>query len=45
MKNEQEIKERIQWLVTAIDEEENDNKIMQAKLWYAIDMLKWVLNG
>lgn len=43
MKTQDEIKERIAWLNKAIDYEENQNDIMQAKLYSQLDTLLWVL--
>lgn len=42
MKTEQEIRERLNWLIKALDDEENQNEIQQAKLWSQIDFIKWL---
>lgn len=42
MKTENEIRERLNWLIKALDDEENKNEIQQAKLWAQIDFIKWM---
>jgi hypothetical protein len=43
MRTEEEIKERLQWLLQALDDEENQHEITQAKLWSQIDFIKWLV--
>ena len=43
MRSEDEIKSRLQWLIVALDESENQSEIMQFKLYAQIDFIKWVL--
>ena len=43
MKSEDEIKSRLQWLIAALDEFDNQSEIMQVKLYAQIDFIKWVL--
>ena len=43
MRSEDEIKSRLQWLITALDEPENQSEIMQVKLYAQIDFIKWLL--
>lgn len=47
MKTENEIKERLKWLIQALDDPENQCEKMQIKLWTQIDFIKWlgVQNG
>ena len=47
MKTEQEIKERLQWLIKALDEPENQLDNIQTRLWAQIDFIRWleVKNG
>ena len=47
MKTEQEIRERLNWLIEAVDEDENQNDKAQCKLWAQIDFIRWlgVQNG
>ena len=42
MKTENEIRERLNWLLKALDDEENQNEMQQAKLWAMIDFIKWL---
>ena len=42
MKTENEIRERLNWLIKALDDEENQSEIQQAKLWAMIDFIKWL---
>lgn len=42
MRTEKEIKEKLQWLLKAIDDEENQSDLMQVKLWAQIDFIKWL---
>lgn len=42
MKNPEEIKERLQWLLKAVDEPENQNLTQQVKLYAQIDFIKWL---
>ena len=44
MRTEQEIKDRLKWLLKAVDDEENQNEITQSQLWQQIDFIKWLLN-
>lgn len=43
MRTEDEIKSRLQWLIAALDEAENQSEIMQVKLYAQIDFIKWLL--
>lgn len=43
MRSEDEIRERLQWLIAVLDESENQSEIMQVKLYAQIDFIKWVL--
>ena len=43
MRSEDEIKSRLQWLISALDELENQSEIMQVKLYAQIDLIKWIL--
>ena len=43
MRSEDEIKSRLQWLIAALDESENQSNIMQVKLYAQIDFIKWLL--
>lgn len=42
MKTENEIRERLNWLLKALDDEENQNEIQQIKIWTQIDFIKWL---
>ena len=44
MRTEQEIKDRLQWLLKAVDDEENQNEIVHAQLWQQVDFIRWLLN-
>ena len=44
MRTQEEIKSRLQWLLKAVDDEENQNEITQAQLWQQIDFIKWLVN-
>lgn len=43
MKSEQEIKDRLKWLLKAVDDEENKAEISQIKLWEQIELIKWLV--
>ena len=44
MKTEEEIKNRLSWLLkTALDDEENKDPITQAQLWQQVDFIKWLV--
>ena len=42
MKSEQEIRTRLEWLLKAIDDPENQSEMMQSKLFAQIDFIKWL---
>ena len=42
MRTEEELKEKLQWLIKAVDEEENKTELMQAKLYAQIDIFRWL---
>lgn len=42
MRSEEEIKEKLQWLLQAVDDEENQSEIAQVQLWTQIDFIKWL---
>lgn len=42
MKTENEIRERLNWLLKALDDKENQNEIQQVKIWAQIDFIKWL---
>lgn len=42
MKTEAEIKAKLQWLIKALDEEENQSDITQTKLYAQIDFIRWL---
>ena len=47
MKTEEEIKDKLQWLIKALDDEDNQGELQQTKLWAQIDFIRWlgVKNG
>ena len=45
MKTEQEIKERLQWLIQQLDEPECQSEVQQAKIYAQIDFARWLLGG
>ena len=47
MKTEEEIKDKLQWLIKALDDEDNQGEIQQTNLWAQIDFIRWlgVKNG
>lgn len=42
MKTENEIKERLNWLIKALDDEDNQTESQQIKIWAQIDFIKWL---
>ena len=42
MKTEKEIKERLQWLINALDDPDNQTEKQQIKLYAQIDFIKWL---
>ena len=42
MKTEKEIKERLQWLIKALDDPDNQTEKQQIKLYAQIDLIKWL---
>ena len=38
----EEIYKRYNWLLNAVEEEENQDDITQAKLWSQIDLILWL---
>lgn len=44
MRTEEEIKNKLKWLLNAVDDVENQNEIIQAKLWSQIDFIRWLIN-
>lgn len=42
MKTEKEINDKYEWLLKALDDEENQDDLSQAKLWAQIDLIKWL---
>lgn len=38
----EEVQKRYEWLLKAVDEEENQDDITQAKLWSQIDFILWL---
>ncbi|MBQ1988283.1 MAG: hypothetical protein II234_00065 [Clostridia bacterium] len=42
MKTEEQIKERLKWLINALDDEDNQTECQQVKLWAQIDFIKWL---
>lgn len=42
MKTEKEIKERLNWLVKALDDSDNQTEIQKVKLHAQIDLIKWL---
>ena len=45
MKNEQEIRNRLQWLIKQLDEPECQSEVQQAKIYAQIDLCRWILGG
>ena len=45
MKTEKEIREKLEWLLKAVDDEDNQQELMQVKLWTQIDFCNWILGG
>lgn len=43
MKTENEVKERLEWAIKALDDEDNASELDQIKLWQWIDALSWVI--
>ena len=42
MKTEEQIKERLKWLINALDDEDNQTEAQQIKLWAQIDFCRWL---
>lgn len=42
MKTEEEIKQRLKWLIKALDDPDNQTEIQQAKLYAQIDLIMWL---
>lgn len=42
MKTEQEIKTKLEWLIKALDDPENQTMLQQCKLYAQIDLIKWL---
>ena len=42
MKTEEEIRQRLNWLIKALDDPDNQTEIQQAKLYTQIDFIKWL---
>lgn len=42
MKTEKEIKERLNWLIKALDDPDNQTENQQIKLYAQIDFIKWL---
>lgn len=42
MKTEKEIKERLKWLLQALDDPDNQTENQQIKLYAQIDLIKWL---
>lgn len=43
MKTETEIKKRLEWILKAIDDEDNQSEIQQIKLYAELNLLKWIM--
>lgn len=43
MKTEQELKDKLEWLLKAVDDEENQQEVVQIKLYAQIDLLRSIL--
>lgn len=42
MKTESEIREKLQWLIKALDDEDNSSETAQIKLYAQIDFCRWL---
>jgi hypothetical protein len=42
MKTEEQIEQRLQWLIKALDDEENQQEATQIKLYAQIDLINWI---
>ena len=42
MRTEQEIREKLEWLIKALDEEENQTTFQQCKIYAQIDLIRWL---
>ena len=42
MKTESEIRERLEWLINAAYDKDNQTELQQAKIYAQIDLLKWI---
>lgn len=42
MKTEKEIKERLDWLIKALDDPDNQTEIQKVKLHAQIDFIRWL---
>lgn len=43
MKSIEELNKKLEWLLKAVDDEENQSEIQQVKLWTQIDLINWIL--
>lgn len=43
MKSIEELNKKLEWLLKAVDDEENQSEIQQIKLWTQIDLINWIL--
>lgn len=42
MKTEEEIREKLEWLINATYDKDNDSDLAKAKLYAQIDFIKWL---
>lgn len=42
MKSLEEIEKMKEWLIKALDDEENQSELMQVKLYAKLDLLRWL---
>lgn len=42
MKTEEEIKQRLKWLIKALDDPDNQIDNIQTRLWAQIDFIRWL---
>ena len=42
MKKEEQIREKLEWLINATYDKDNDSELAQAKLYAQIDLIKWL---
>ena len=43
MKTKEEIEKRLKWCLDALDDEDNNTELQQAKIWAQYETLRWVL--